>query len=386
MSYDFDRVIERRYTDSIKWHWYNRTDETVLPLWVADMDFPAPEPVIAALRARVEHGIFGYAGEPPELRDVLTGWLARRFGWHVAPEALVIVPGVVSGFNIACRALTQPGDGVLVQTPVYPPILDVAGHFGLVRQEMTLTRDAEGRYSVDDGLMAVSLTDRTRVFMLCNPQNPTGRVFSTDELNRMAELCLARGVTMVSDEIHCDLVYPGNDHRPIASLSAELGAATITVMAPSKTFNIPTLGFSFAIIDNPQLRRAYKQAMADIVPHVGALAYTAALAAYTEGEPWLEACTAYLADNRDYLVGYVNEHLPGIKVRSPEATYLAWLDCRDVDLPEDPYRFFLKRARVALNDGTTFGTGGAGFVRLNFGCPRATLTAALDRMAVALAG
>ncbi len=382
MSYDFDRVIERRHSDSVKWRWY---DEDVLPLWVADMDFLAPEPVIEALSERVQHGIFGYAHEPPELRDALTAWLVRRFNWRVAPESFVIVPGVVSGFNIACKAAAEPGDGVLVQTPVYPPMLNAPANFGLVREDMPLTQDTSGRYGVDDALMAAAMSDRARLFLLCSPQNPTGRAFTQPELSRMADLCLKRGVTIISDEIHCDLVYPGAQHLPIAALSPEVGAATITLMAPSKTFNIPTLGFSLAIIENRDLRKAFRRAMGDMVPHVGALAYTGALAAYTAGESWLDACITYLAANRDFLVHYVAEHLPGIRMWSPEATYLAWLDCRQANLPEDPYNFFLKHARVALNDGATFGEGGAGFVRLNFGCPRATLEQALERMRAALA-
>ncbi len=382
MSFDFDRVVERRQTDSVKWRWY---DEDVLPMWVADMDFPAPEPVIEALRARIDHGVFGYAIEPPELRSALTAWLARRFSWQVAPESFVIVPGVVSGFNIACRAAGQPGDGVLVQTPVYPPMLNAPGNSDLVRQDMRLTEEAGGRYTVDDALMATTITDRTRLFLLCSPQNPTGRAFTEGELGRMADLCLTRGVTIVSDEIHCDLVYPGTQHRPIAALSPEVGAQTITLMAPSKTFNIPTLGFSIAIIESREMRKAFRRAMGDMVPHVGALAYTGALAAYTQGEPWLDACIAYLATNRDFLAQYVAEQLPGVRMWTPEATYLAWLDCREAKLPEDPYNFFLKRARVALNDGATFGEGGAGFVRLNFACPRATLEQALERMRAALA-
>ncbi len=381
MSYDFDRIIERRHSDSIKWRLY---DEDVLPLWVADMDFLAPEPVTEALAARVQHGVFGYAQEPPELREALVAWLARRFGWRVAPEAFLVVPGVVSGFNVACKAIGQPGDGVLVQTPVYPPILSAPANQGLVREDMQLSRDADGRYSVDDALMAATVSDRTRLFLLCSPQNPTGRTFSDAELGRMADLCLSRGVTIVSDEIHGDLVHPDARHRPIASLSPEVGAATITLMAPSKTFNIPTLGFSLAIIENPGLRKAFRRAMSDIVPHVGALAYTGALAAYTQAESWLDACMTYLAGNRDFLVRYIAEHLPGIHMWSPEATYLAWLDCRGADLPGGPYNFFLEHARVALNDGAAFGEGGAGFVRLNFGCPRATLVQALERMRAAL--
>lgn len=381
MTYDFDRIINRRSSDSVKWRHYS---EEALPLWVADMDFPAPEPVLRALHERIDHGVLGYPMEPPELREALVTWLKRRFNWPIAAEALVFIPGVVTGFNIASRAVAQPGDGVLVQTPVYPPMLEAPANHGLTRQEMTLTRLPDSRYEVDDAAMAAAIDARTRLFMLCNPQNPTGRAFTAAELSRLAETCLRRGVIICSDEIHCDLVFSGARHIPIAMLAPEIAAQTITLMAPSKTFNIPGLGFSLAIIENPKLRQAFKAAMKDIVPHVNVLGYTAALAAYSEGEPWLEACLRYLQANRDYLIETVAADLPGVALAAPEATYLAWLDCRAAGLPEAPQAFFLKQAQVALNDGATFGAGGEGFVRLNFACPRATLRRALAQMRAAL--
>lgn len=380
-SFDFDRVIDRRGSDSIKWRWYG----DALPLWVADMDFAAPPAVRDALRTRVAHGIFGYAGEPPALREALAAWLARRFGWQVAAEAFVFLPGVVTGFNVACRATVRPGEGVLVQTPVYPPMLDAANNFGLRRDEMTLTRAADGRYIVDLDAMEAAIAQGTRLFLLCSPHNPVGRVFTPAELAGMAEICARHDVIICSDEIHGDLVYHEARHVPTASLAPEIGRRTITLMAPSKTFNVPGLGFSFAVIEDPTLRAAFVAAARDIVPHINAFGYVAALAAYTEGEPWLEACLDYLAANREYLYDFVAARLPGISMAKPEATYLAWLDCRAAALPDAPHKFFLERARVALNDGATFGRGGEGFVRLNFGCPRATLTAALERMAAALA-
>ncbi len=379
-TFDFDRIIDRRGSDSIKWRAYG----DVLPLWVADMDFTAPDAVIAALRARVDHGVFGYAGEPPALREVLTAWLARRFGWRVAPEAFVFVPGVVTGFNVACRATARPGEGVLVQTPVYPPMLQVTANFGLRQDEMTLTQGTGGRYTVDLDAFDAALAEDTRTFLLCSPHNPTGRVFTPDELAAMAEICLRHDVVICSDEIHGDLVLDGSRHLPIASLAPEIGRRTITLMAPSKTFNIPGLGFSLAVIEDPALRASFTAAAKDIVPHINALGYVAALAAYTEGEPWLDACLRYLTANRDYLDDFVHARLSGISMARPEATYLAWLDCRAAALPQGPYKFFLERAGVALNDGATFGRGGEGFVRLNFGCPRATLMEAMERMAAAV--
>ncbi len=378
--YDFDRIVDRRSSDSVKWRQYG----DVLPLWVADMDFPAPPPVIEALRQRVEHGIFGYPYEPPALRPALVEWLRRRFAWEVAPDALVYVPGVVGGFNIACRATCAPGQGVLVQTPVYPPMLDAAANHGLIRDEMLLTQGADGHYEIDFAAFEAAIAPHTRLFMLCNPQNPTGRAFTVAELTRLAEICLRHDLLICSDEIHGDLVFAGQRHTPIATLGPEIAARTITLMAPSKTFNIPGLGFSLAIIEDSGLRAAFKAAQKDIVPHVNVLGYTGALAAYTEGEPWLEACLRYLEANRDILVSYVADHLPRMRMTTPEATYLAWLDCRATGLGEQPGQFFLERVGVALNEGNMFGRGGAGFVRLNFGCPRATLLEALDRMAAAL--
>ncbi|MDA8125589.1 MAG: PatB family C-S lyase [Deltaproteobacteria bacterium] len=378
--YDFDRVIDRTKSDSLKWRAYGEA----LPLWVADMDFAAPEPVRRALAARVDHGVFGYACEPPELRPVLVDWLARRFGWRVDPVALVFVPGVVTGFNIACRAFARPGEGVLVQTPVYPPMLEAPGNFGLRRDETPLTRQADGRYRVDWEALEAAVGPDTRLFLLCNPQNPTGRVFTADELAQIAEVCLQHDLILCSDEIHADLVYPGARHLPIAALGPEIAARTITLMAPSKTFNIPGLGFSLAVIENAALRAAFVSAAHGIVPHANALGAVAALAAYGEGEPWLEACLRYLEANRAALTAAVRDRLPGVRMASPEGTYLAWLDCRAAGLGKAPARFFLQRAGVALNEGTSFGHGGEGFVRLNFACPRSILKSALDRMAAAV--
>jgi cysteine-S-conjugate beta-lyase len=381
MTHDFDTLVERRHTDSEKWCRYG---DDVLPLWVADMDFPSPEPVIQALRERVEHGIFGYGGEPAELRDLIVARLAERWGWHVSPEDVVFVPGVVVGFNLACQAVTAPGDGVLVQTPVYPPILVAGGKERLVRHEMELTREPSGHYSVDFGAFEAAITERSRIFILCNPHNPVGRVFRPDELERMAAVCLRHGLVICSDEIHCDLVLGGHRHVPIASLDPEIARRTITLMAPSKTFNIAGLDCSFAVIQDAELRGRFGCACrSGLTPHVNILGYAAALAAYRGGQAWLDDLLAYLEVNVECLLEYVGAHLPGIAVSRPEGTTLAWLDCRPAGLPGNAHEFFLRQARVALNDGVTFGKGGQGFVRLNFGCPRVTLVQALDRMRAA---
>ena len=382
MQLDFDRVIDRRRTESNKWHKY---PPDVLPLWVADMDFRSPEPVIRALRERVEHGVFGYGVEQPEFYEVFLDRLQTRYGWRVSPEAILVIPGVIPGFNLAARALTAAGDGLLLQTPVYPPIGRVPDNVGLTSDEMQLDLQPDGRYAIDFERFEAAIGERTRMFLLCNPHNPVGRVFRRDELERTAEVCLRRGLLICADEVHCELTFSRQRHVPIASLDAEIAARTITLMAPSKSFNLPGLKCAVAIIPNASLREQFVAARLDLVRAVNVLGYTAALAAYRDGQPWLDALLRYLEANRDFVVEYARSKLPGVRAASPEATYLAWLDCREADLPDsDPYTFFLDEARVALTDGKAFGRGGAGFVRLNFACPRATLAEGLDRMRHAL--
>lgn len=381
-NFDFDRVVDRTASDSNKWRKY---PPDVLPLWVADMDFPSPPAVVAALRARVDHGFFGYLTERHELPEIVADRLAKRYGWRVDPAAVLAVPGVISGFNVACRALTAPGDGLLVQTPVYPPILRAHGNHGLTREEHALTWGANGRYTVDLDAFARAMAERTRLFLLCNPHNPVGRVFTRKELEGMAAACLRRDLHIVADEIHGDLVFDGRPHVPIASLAPEIEARTITLIAPSKTFNLPGLKCAVAVIPSAALRERFVAAGADIVPKINLLGYTAAVAAYREGDAWLEALLRYLEGNRDFLLREVPQQLPGVTMTPSEGTYLAWLDCRQANIPGgDPYTFFLDAARVALNDGPTFGPGGDGFVRLNFACPRAMLVDGLSRMRAAL--
>ncbi len=394
MHYDFDRRIDLRSTDCARWRTY---DEDVIPLWVADMDFASPQPVIRALQERVACGVFGYpegvSGKPTdnlELRQVIVERLESLYRWQVSPEEIVFMPGVVTGFNLACQAVAEPGGAVLVQPPVYHPFLEAPHNAGLERQDAQLTRLPDGSYEIDFDVFSSKLTGQTRMFLLCSPHNPVGRVFRGDELLRLAEICLQRGVLICSDEIHCDLAYSGYQHIPIASLDPEIARNTITLMAPSKTFNIPGLQFSFAVIQNPELREVYQKSSRGLAGWINTLGWVAAQAAYQEGQEWLEQVMAYLQANRDYLIAYVRDELPGISMASPQGTYLAWLDCRSSRAGEmmggkqDPSAFFLQNARVALSDGAMFGAGGEGFVRLNFGCPRSRLAEALERMKAAL--
>jgi cystathionine beta-lyase len=376
MTYNFDRLIDRRSTESIKWHYYG---EEALPLWVADMDFVSPEPVVRALRERAEHGVYGYPQEPKELRAVIVDWAARHYGWQVQPDWLVFTPGVVVGFNLACHAVTAPGDGVLIQTPVYPPFFQVPKNVKLELDQTDLRREADGSYTIDFDAFESAITDRTRVFLLCSPHNPIGRVWRRDELERMADICLRHNLVICSDEIHCDLTFGGYRHIPTASLAPEIAERTITLIAASKTFNIAGLGCALAIIPNPELRKQYTAAHAGLVPHVDLMGYTATLAAYRDGQEWLDELLPYLEGNRDVLLNYVETQLPGLFMGKPEGTYLAWLDCREAGIPGKPCEFFLQNAKVALNDGEAFGRGGEGFVRLNFGCPRSTLVEAPDK-------
>ncbi len=377
----FDDVIDRRDSESLKWHTY---ESDVLPMWVADMDFSAPRPVIDALHARVAHGIFGYAMHPLTLAEVICERLEWLYRWRISPDWISFVPGVVPAFNLAIRSTAKPGGELLIQTPVYPPFLKAAANSGMAACMQELTRAPDGFYKVDPETFNNSIDSDTCAFLLCNPHNPVGRVFTRSELALMAETCLRHRIVIISDEIHCDLIFSGHSHTPIASISPEIAVQSITLMAPSKTFNIAGLECAFAIIPDAEMRRKFEASRAGLVPGVNILALEAGLAAYRAGQPWLAALLRYLERNRDFTAGFVKDHLPGITMTRPEGTFLAWLDCRSAGLPSKPAKFFLKNARVALNEGSNFGPGGNGFVRLNFACPRALLAEGLERMAHAL--
>jgi cysteine-S-conjugate beta-lyase len=383
---DFDQLIDRHQSGSLKWGNYG---PEVLPLWVADMDFSAPESVLKALQDRISHGIFGYEHPSRQLREMLTDYLFKTYQWRVQANEIVFLPGVVTGFNQVCRAFASPGDRIISPSPVYPPVLKAPANFQmkLEVQEMPFqVRSGRLYYELDFDFLQKMMTSSSRVFILCHPQNPTGRDFSREELTRLAEICLRHQLVVCSDEIHSDLMLGGKSHTPLAALSEEIAHQCITLMAPSKTFNIPGLGNSFAIIQNPELRRRFKAAGDGIVPWVNCLGLVATEAAYGSGLEWLEQLKNYLTGNRDFLLSFIDRHFPAIRSTCPEATYLAWLDCRGLGLDISPYEFFLKNAKVAFNEGVHFGAGGSGFVRLNFGCPRATLEEALQRMKSSLEG
>ncbi len=379
---NFDRVIDRRKTESIKWNYF---EDDVLPMWVADMDFQSPSAVIEALRDRVEHGVFGYGGPPEGTREAICGHLKRRHSWEVAPPKIHFISGVVTGFTHAIYSLTDPGDTVLVQTPAYPPFLAAPESTGRQIIINELIQDADGRYGVDYDDFEAKIASGVSLFILCNPHNPTGRVFRREELEHMAEICLRHGTLICSDEIHSDLTFPGEQHIPIASLSREIAQHTVTYFAPSKTFNVAGFSTSVYVADNPEMQKTLSQSMRLLLGHPNILGLHAARAAYQHGGPWLEALMAYLQANRDFLADFVAAELAGVRMWTPEATYLGWLDCRGLGLDCSPQDFFLDQARVGLNDGADFGAAGEGFVRLNFGCPRALLENGLNRIKTALA-
>lgn len=375
--FDFDRMIDRSGTGSIKWDRYAGRD--VLPLWVADMDFSAPPAVVAALQQRVSHGVFGYTHAADELVEVILARLWDRYKWRVKAEALVWLPGLVVGLNVACRAVGGRGSEVLTMTPIYPPFLSAPGLSE--RTLVTIPMVQQGaQWLIDFDALEAAVTPAARLLLLCSPQNPTGRVFTRKELEQLAAFCQRHNLVLCSDEIHCDLVLePGLEHIPTASLDADVAARTITLMAPSKTFNLPGLNCAFAIIPDAGLRGRFQRAMAGIVPYVNLLGYVGALAAYRDSGDWHAALLDYLRGNRDLVLEAVAD-MPGLSATRVEATYLTWIDARDTGL-DDPAGFF-EQAGVGLSDGREFGF--PGFVRLNFGCPRAVLQQALGRMRKAL--
>lgn len=376
MRFDFDAVVERRGTDSSKWLRYAGRD--VIPMWVADMDFAAPTPVLEALHRRVGHGVFGYAEAPVSAVEAVVSALDRDYGWKVAPEWIVWLPGLVTGLNVVCRAACEQGDAVFTATPIYPPFLSAPrlSERTLVTAPLSLNGN---RWEWDLDAVEAALTERTRLFMLCNPHNPVGRAYTRGELEAIADIAERRDMVICSDEIHAGLVLdPDCRHLPIAQLDERIAARSITLMAPSKTWNIPGLGCAFAIVPYAGLRRRIEHAMRGIVPHVNVLGYAATEAAFRDGEPWRAALVEYLRGNAARFVKHISE-TPGLKTTPIEATYLGWIDARGLGLSN--VHAFFEAAGVGLSDGADFGA--PGYVRLNFGCTRATLDEGLQRIRVA---
>jgi cystathionine beta-lyase len=380
MQYDFDRIIDRRGTEAIKWELY---PADVIPLWVADMDFRSAEPIVRALHERIDHGVFGYTLPPRQLRSAIQSRLRERYRWEVKSEEILFLPGVVTGLNVAIQAYADPGEAILAQPPVYFHFLRDPLLHGRALVDPPLIRRGDS-FEIDFDHFESSITGSTRLFILCNPHNPVGRVYTQTELERIADICLRHRLVICADEIHCDLLYAGYRHIPIANLSPEVAAATVTLMAPSKSYNIAGLECGYAVIQDQALRRKWQDTSHGIVPGVNILGYVAAVVALQEGQEWLDQVLAYLEGNRDFLAAFLRDRMPALRMCRMEATYLAWIDCSQAGIAGNPAEFFARKARVGLNNGSDFGKGGEGFVRLNFACPRKILGEALDRMSAAL--
>lgn len=378
MTFDFDPVFERHGTGSTKW---SRYPADVLPMWVADMDFPAPPVVIDALRKRLEHPMLGYSVAQDNLRAAVVADLWDKYAWRVEPQQIVFLPGVEPGFNMALHALVEPDQNVVVQVPNYPPLRNAPGHWKLNKVELPFD-PVDGQFQTPLAELRDALQGGGAL-LLSNPHNPLGKVFDRDELQAVADICLEQDAWIISDEIHAELCFDGRVHIPTASLSPEIAERTITLMSASKAFNIAGLKTSFAIIQNAKVRERVNNARAGMVDSVNALGLEATRAAYSEAGPWLEALKSYLQANRDYLVDAVNTRLPGITMTVPQGTYLAWLDCSALGL-DDPQAFFLREAKVGLSAGLDFGDDAGQFVRLNFGCPRSLLEEGIARMELSL--
>lgn len=378
----FDKVIDRTGTESMKWVYPRKVlkVEDAIPMWVADMDFEAPPAVVAALRRRAEHGVFGYPLVPPSFFASAIAWLKRRHGWEIEKDWMALTPGIVAALNFLVRALTRPGDGVLIQTPVYHPFYDAIENHGrrVVRNPLRF----DGRRYVMDLDDLERRAAEARLFILCSPHNPVGRVWSREELEAVARIAVAHGLRVISDEIHHDLVLPGFRHQVLAALGSEIAARTITCIAPSKTFNIPGLATAAVVASNPELLKTFEDEAErcgfDLGQVFGLVGFEAA---YARGEAWLEELLPYLAGNVDLIEAFLAERLPAIRLVRPEGTYLALFDCRGLGLDTGSVSdFFLKRARVYVNDGKMFGPELEGFVRVNFACPRSVLREALGRI------
>lgn len=376
MAFDFDQGIDRRHSDSLKWHKYG--DRDVLPLWVADTDFRSPPCIIEAIKQRADHGVFGYGATPHGLIDITISRLAQRYGWQIEPEWIVLLPGVVSGLNLSVRAFTESSQSTVAPTPIYPPFRAAArlAQRAQVNLPLQLQQD-RWAMQLDDSQMQ----GNERLLMLCNPQNPGGTVYRRDELEAQLAFAQRHDLLVCSDEIHCDLLLtPGVQHIPFASLSEDAAQRSITLISPSKTFNIAGLGASMAIIPHPELRKRFKQVREGIVPGVDILALVAAEAAWRDGDGWLADQLVYLRTNRDWLVQQVNA-LPELSMVAPEASYLGWIDASQLDVAS-PALYFEKHG-LGFSPGRDFGDDR--FVRFNFGCTHATLQQAVSRLQQAVA-
>ncbi len=391
MKYDFDHVHSRLNTNCAKWDAVKFLfgSEDVIPMWVADMDFPAAQPIVEALEKRAAHPFYGYSMAGQGLIKAVVDRVQRKFGWKIKPEWVVFTPGVVPALTAAVKALTHPGDEIILQEPVYYPFFTAVKTNGC-QISVNQLKFVRGRYEMDfadlekkfEGKSGIGgRASRARAIILCNPHNPIGRLWGKEDLMKLGEIVIGHGGTVISDEIHCELLFKGYKHTPFGSLSKDFEQHSIVCMAPSKTFNLAGLGASSIIIPNKKLRDSFNEAKDGTAHSPSLFGLVAMEAAYRYGDEWLEQLLDYLQSNLDFTIAYFKQKIPAIKVIKPQGTYLLWLDCRALKLDDKGLSDFMKtRAKVGLDDGSMFGAGGSGFERMNIACPRSILKEALQRI------
>jgi len=383
MMYNFDEAPDRQNTDCLKW---DKRDEVfgkadVIPMWIADMDFPTPPFIIEALRKRLDHEILGYSYRPDSYFESFIRWASDVYGWEIRREWIEFSPGVVPALNMCTLAFTSPGDEIIIQPPVYPPFFGAVNDHGRKLVFNPLVETEAGWVMDPDGLR-MAITPRTRMLILSNPHNPVGRAWTHGELYELAEICHEKGIIILSDEIHSDLTMPGVKHMPLASVSEKAASITVTCMAPSKTFNLAGLTTSSMIISDQVLMEKYRKMLVGLHMHLGNIfGNVASEAAYTHGREWLGQMVRYVESNIDLVMDFCRERLPQIRPVRPEATYMIWLDCRAMGMSgTELNQFFVDKAGVGMNEGSRFGPGGEGFMRMNLACPRATVVRALEQI------
>lgn len=383
MKYNFDEILNRKDSNSIKWNIPKMEygDEDILPMWVADMDFKVADEILNALKEPIDHGVIGYELMPDSFYQSIIDWLYKKYNWKVEQEWISYIPGVVPGISVAVNEFTEEDDEILIQPPVYHPFYRVAENNNRIIIENPLKLN-NGKYEIDFKDMKDKITEKTTMSVLCSPHNPVGRVWTREELEEFANICVENNMVIVSDEIHCDLVFKNHKHIPIAAISDEISRSTITLMAPSKTFNIPGLSASVAIIENKDLRDKFNKRLEKIeLIHANTFSVVGFTAAYNKGEQWLREAMKYMEENADYAVKYINENIEGVKTYKPEGTYLLWIDFNGLGkTPEEINNLLIKKGKIMLNNGEMFGAGGEGFFRLNVACPRKTLEDGLSRI------
>jgi cystathionine beta-lyase len=386
--WNFDEPAGREGTDCIK---YDRREETfgvkdVIPMWVADMDFNTPDFIVESLQKRLEHPIYGYSFRSTEYFQSMIRWIKSRHNWSVEKEWISFCPGIVPALNFCTLAFTQTGDNIIVQPPVYFPFFSAAESHGrnLIYNRLT---ESEGTWSMDFDSLARGIDSKTKMIIISNPHNPVGRVWTPEELTRLADICLKQNIVIISDEIHCDLILPGFTHTPVASLSEEIAENTVTLIAPSKTFNIAGLSTSSVIIQNPVLRKSFNRIVENL--HIGngnIFGNMASIAAYSHGHEWLDSLLDYIDNNVEFVKNYCSKMIPEIIPVQPEATYMIWLDCRKLGMSgKDLQNFFVTKAGIGMNEGSTFGPGGEGFMRMNIGATHQTVMRAMEQIEKAIA-